>query len=157
MKLYGVKVSEKIQKQKNQPDGKLFLTDRLFLCQRRFSGLDSRVAKRVLTPAGSFIFAGTGYAAHKKRGITRIGKSRPGRFRGHGTTKETLYHKNSLYGVNSLSSAEPLMGHSAGAVRPGSLVVRKLSHSYLQNPVNRLRMGRLCPTKSITGVNSNAQ
>ncbi len=60
MKSYGVEVSTTNRKQKNKPDGKLYLVDRHFLCQRRFSGFDSRVAQRVLTPAGTFIFSGQG-------------------------------------------------------------------------------------------------
>ncbi len=60
MKLYGVDIPRTNRKQKNQFDGKLYLVDRHFLCQRRFSGIDPRVAQHVLMPAGTFLLSGSG-------------------------------------------------------------------------------------------------
>ncbi len=76
MKLYGVDIPRTNRKQKNQFDGKLYLVDRHFLCQRRFSGIDPRVAQHVLMPAGTFLLCGPGRSLLTS-GLYRTNKSRP--------------------------------------------------------------------------------
>ena len=56
MKLYGIEFRNKIQRQKNKPDGKLFLVNRHFLCPGALPMLDTIRSQRVLTPPGHPFF-----------------------------------------------------------------------------------------------------
>lgn len=149
MKLYVVRNNKQPADQKFKPDGKLYLVDRIFLCQWRVSESEPHRCS-ILKPAGTFILAGR--VAHKKSITSRVGKTRPERFSGQRTTKETLYRENSLYGVNLLALSETLDGTLCWRRKPGefgrsgSVVLSSLKNGYSPGK------GRLYPLKSITGV-----
>lgn len=71
MTSYGSEFRNKIQRQKNKPDGKLFITDRLSFCPGALPMLRTIRSKRVLTPPGHPFFRSL-----LTSGLYRFNKSR---------------------------------------------------------------------------------